>query len=76
MKAPKRVKHLVVGNHDSQWMKKVDLERYFESVELMKEVSDAGSFVKSNISSFKTPFLPTWGFAFFSVVLPKRYALA
>ena len=33
-------KHLIVGNHDSQWMKKVDLERYFESVELMKETSD------------------------------------
>lgn len=33
-------KHLIVGNHDSQWMKKVDLGRYFESVELMKEASD------------------------------------
>ena len=33
-------KHLIVGNHDSQWMKKVDMDRYFESVELMKEASD------------------------------------
>ena len=33
-------KHLIVGNHDNQWMKKVDLDRYFETVELMKEASD------------------------------------
>ncbi len=33
-------KHLIVGNHDSQWMKKVDMDCYFESVELMKEASD------------------------------------
>ena len=33
-------KHLIVGNHDSQWMKKVDLDRYFETVELMKEASE------------------------------------
>jgi len=30
-------KHLVVGNHDRSWMKKVaDLSRYFESIENMK----------------------------------------
>ena len=33
-------KHLIVGNHDRQWMKMVDLSRYFESVELMKEACD------------------------------------
>lgn len=26
-------KHLIIGNHDSSWMKKVDLPHYFESVE-------------------------------------------
>ena len=28
-------KHLIVGNHDKAWMKKVDLSRWFESVEMM-----------------------------------------
>ena len=28
-------KHLVVGNHDKTWMRKVDLCRWFESVEMM-----------------------------------------
>ena len=28
-------KHLVVGNHDKAWMKKVDLSKWFESVEMM-----------------------------------------
>jgi calcineurin-like phosphoesterase family protein len=29
-------KHFVIGNHDSSWMKKVELSKYFESVERMK----------------------------------------
>lgn len=33
-------KHLVVGNHDKAWMKKVDLEEWFESVEMMRFMSD------------------------------------
>ena len=28
-------KHLLVGNHDSSWMGKIKLEKYFKSVELM-----------------------------------------
>ena len=32
-------KHLIVGNHDSSWMSKVDAGKYFQSVELM-EVED------------------------------------
>jgi calcineurin-like phosphoesterase family protein len=33
-------KHLIIGNHDKNWMKKVDLSKHFESVELMAEISD------------------------------------
>ena len=33
-------KHLVVGNHDKAWMKKVDLSRWFESVEMMRFFTD------------------------------------
>ena len=33
-------KHLIVGNHDSSWMGKVDINRYFKSVELMAIISD------------------------------------
>ncbi|MGD9901731.1 MAG: metallophosphoesterase [Spirochaetales bacterium] len=28
-------KHLIVGNHDSSWIKKVDLNKYFESINNM-----------------------------------------
>ncbi|MBQ3702497.1 MAG: fructose-bisphosphatase class III [Oscillospiraceae bacterium] len=28
-------KHLIVGNHDSSWMGKIRVEKYFKSVELM-----------------------------------------
>lgn len=28
-------KHLLIGNHDSSWMSKVKLDKYFKSVELM-----------------------------------------
>lgn len=33
-------KHLIIGNHDKDWMKKTDLSQYFESVEHMMEISD------------------------------------
>ena len=33
-------KHLILGNHDSQWIGKVDPENWFESVEHFLEVSD------------------------------------
>ena len=32
-------KHLIVGNHDSSWMDKVDLGKHFKSVSLMQELS-------------------------------------
>jgi calcineurin-like phosphoesterase family protein len=32
-------KHLILGNHDKDWVKKVDLERYFESVASFAEIS-------------------------------------
>lgn len=31
-------KHLIVGNHDKVWMKKVHAEDYFESIQLMLEI--------------------------------------
>lgn len=33
-------KRLIVGNHDSSWMSKVDLGKYFLSVEGLMEISD------------------------------------
>lgn len=33
-------KHLILGNHD-KWSKHVDLDKYFESVSQIKEISDA-----------------------------------
>lgn len=33
-------KHLIIGNHDKQWMKRTDLNRYFESVTPMLELKD------------------------------------
>ncbi|MBR3298155.1 MAG: metallophosphoesterase [Clostridia bacterium] len=33
-------KHLIVGNHDADWMKKVDMNKYFRSVNPMIEMSD------------------------------------
>lgn len=35
-------KHLIIGNHDKYWMKKVDLAKWFESVSPMLFVSDSG----------------------------------
>jgi calcineurin-like phosphoesterase family protein len=33
-------KHLIVGNHDKDWMKRTDLSTFFESVTHMIEISD------------------------------------
>jgi calcineurin-like phosphoesterase family protein len=33
-------KHLLIGNHDKDWMKKTNLPRHFESVERMTEIND------------------------------------
>ncbi len=33
-------KHLIIGNHDSSWMNKVDVNKYFKSVDLMAIISD------------------------------------
>ena len=33
-------KHLITGNHDSQWMKKVDMSHWFTSVQPYLETSD------------------------------------
>lgn len=37
-------KHLILGNHD-KWSKHVDLDKYFESVSQIKEISDAGRHI-------------------------------
>ena len=36
----KGTKHLVVGNHDKAWMKKVNLSEWFESVEMMRYMTN------------------------------------
>lgn len=33
-------KHLIIGNHDSSWMNKVDLNRYFVSADNFLEITD------------------------------------
>ncbi|MCL2864833.1 MAG: metallophosphoesterase [Lachnospiraceae bacterium] len=33
-------KHLIIGNHDSKWMKQLDLEQFFESVSHYKEITE------------------------------------
>ena len=33
-------KHLIIGNHDCQWMKKVEMAGYFESVQYVAEIKD------------------------------------
>ena len=35
-------KHLILGNHDGSWTKRIDLSRYFESVQTLKEVNVDG----------------------------------
>lgn len=51
-------KHLVVGNHDKAWMKKVDLCEWFESVEMMRFFSDG----QRKITACHYPMM-TWPFA-------------
>jgi Predicted phosphoesterase or phosphohydrolase len=34
------IKHLITGNHDGRWIKKIDLSQYFESVSQIKEITD------------------------------------
>ena len=38
-------KHLIVGNHDSTWMKSVDLPSYFESVNGLLTIKDNGRLI-------------------------------
>ena len=33
-------KHLIIGNHDKDWMKRIDLFDFFETVSYMAEISD------------------------------------
>lgn len=40
LKRLKGKKRLIVGNHDSSWMKKVELGRHFISVDTLLEISD------------------------------------
>lgn len=40
LKRLKGKKKLIVGNHDSSWINKVDLKRYFVSVDNLLEISD------------------------------------
>lgn len=40
LKRLKGKKRLIVGNHDSSWINKVDLKRYFVSVDNLLEISD------------------------------------
>lgn len=35
-------KHLILGNHDKFWLKKVDAEKYLESISPMLYISDSG----------------------------------
>lgn len=33
-------KHLIIGNHDKKWLKRIEPSNYFESVEMMLELND------------------------------------
>ena len=35
-------KHLIIGNHDKFWMKKIDLNKWFDTVSPMKYITDRG----------------------------------
>lgn len=35
-------KHLIIGNHDKFWMKKIDLNKWFDTVSPMKYITDQG----------------------------------
>jgi len=36
----KGVKHLIIGNHDRDWMKRTDLAKYLATAQLMTEIND------------------------------------
>lgn len=57
-------KHLIIGNHDSKWMNKVDLDRYFKSVNNMSVISDG----KRAITLCHYPML-TWKHAMRSYMI-------
>jgi len=40
LRCMKGIKHLIIGNHDKDWMKRIDLSQYFASVNLMAEIND------------------------------------
>lgn len=40
LKRLKGKKRLIIGNHDGGWMKKLDLSKYFESIDKFLETSD------------------------------------
>lgn len=40
LKRLKGKKHLVIGNHDASWLKKVDASKYFQSISNYLETSD------------------------------------
>lgn len=51
-------KHLIVGNHDKAWMKKVDLTAWFESVEMMQFLKEG----QQKMTLCHYPMM-TWPFA-------------
>jgi calcineurin-like phosphoesterase family protein len=38
-------KHLLLGNHDTNWIKKVDLTKYFATVDRFLEISDGQHYI-------------------------------
>lgn len=48
LKRLKGKKRLIVGNHDGSWMGKVDLNRFFLSVDHLLEISDGVLYVQEN----------------------------
>ena len=40
LKKLKGKKHLIVGNHDTKWMKQIDLSKYFVEIDKMTTVKD------------------------------------
>jgi len=41
----KGTKHLIRGNHDHDWLKKLDVSKYFESVDNLKEIKLDGNSI-------------------------------
>lgn len=46
-------KRLIVGNHDGSWMEKIDLNRYFISVDHLLEISDGGHALTLQLVTFE-----------------------